>query len=251
MSTPEQKLKRIMSNLEWNCVRKEWSRRTRSKSVTGYYSEILVAVKELLKVIQLVLKCYTKYPKVYKRLGPKSKKGGLDQFLTEVTDFQTFLEDSFYHHLRTLLPLQMPNEILKMIWEFSQTGTRRFDFGFYSKSNLDQVCESIQRKKFLILTRTLTINLINCILMIKMDSRGQTIETLMQYFVQDAAAFKDLNEENMVLEKSQFSKFTPQVPLKKCSAQITNYLNSSSCRKPPSPVKKTWEHDYALSPYMM
>lgn len=250
MNHPEAELKSVMSKLEWNYVRKEWSRRTRSKGITGTYSDIFAAVKELIQVIRLVIQCYEKHSKVYKRLGPRARNGGLKQFLTEVIEFKTFLEDSFFYHLRKLLPHQMPNEILKIIWEFSQSGPKRYDFGFYSKNHLDQVCETIQRKKFLVLTKTLTINLINSIMMSKMDSRGLTIETLMDYFVKDAAAFKDLTDEDF--EKADFSKFSkiPYIPYKKPSTQITTYLSSSSGKKPPSPVKMR-EHDYALSQYMM
>eukprot|EP00092_Neocalanus_flemingeri_P024571 GFUD01026649.1.p1 GENE.GFUD01026649.1~~GFUD01026649.1.p1 ORF type:complete len:251 (+),score=24.10 GFUD01026649.1:177-929(+) len=250
MNPPEAELKSIMSKLEWNYVRKEWSRRTRSKGITGTYSDIFAALKDLIQVIRLVMQCYEKHTKVYKRLGPKAKNGGLNQFLAEVMEFKTFLEDSFFYHLRQLLPHKMPNEILTIILEFAQTGQKRFDFGFYSKIHLDQVCETIQRKKFLVLTKTLTINLINCIMMSKMDSRGLTIETLMEYFVKDASAFKDLTDEDF--ENADFSKFSkiPYIPYKKPATQISTYLNSASGKKLHSPVKIR-EHDYALSQYMM
>jgi len=250
MSSPEAELKSIMSKLEWNYVRKEWSRRTRSKGITGSYSDIFAALKELIQVIRLVIQSYEKNTKVYKRLGPKAKNGGLKQFLNEVIEFKTFLEDSFFYHLRKLLPHKIPNEILQIILDLSQTGQKRFDFGFYSTNHLDQVCETIQRKKFLVLTKTLTINLINSIMMSKMDSRGLTIETLMDYFVKDALAFKDLTDEDF--ENADFSKFSkiPYIPYKKPASQITTYLKSSSGKKPPSPVKMR-EHDYALSQYMM
>jgi len=252
MSSPEAELKSIMSRLEWNYVRKEWSRRTRSKGMTGSYSDIFTALKELIQVIRLVIQAYghEKHRKVYKRLGPQAKNGSLEQFLTEVVEFKTFLEDSFFYHLRKLIPHKIPNEILNIIWNFSQTGEKRFDFGFYSKNHLDQVCETIQRKKFLVLTKTLTINLINAIMMSKMDSRGLTIETLMEYFVKDAGAFKDLTDDDF--EKADFSKFSkiPYVPYKKPRTPITTYLTSSSGKKPPSP-EKLREHDYALSRYMM
>jgi len=250
MKSPEAELKSVMAKMEWNYVRKEWSRRTRSKDVTGSYSDIFLALKELVRVIHLVIQCYEKHPRVHKRLGPKAKNGGLKKFLTEVVEFKTFLEDSFFYHLNKLLPQRMPNEILKMIWEFSQSGQKRFDFGFYSRKHLDQVCESIQRKKFLVLTKTITLNLINSIIMSKMDSRGLTIETMMEYFVKDATAFKDLTEDDF--DQADFSKFSklPYVPYKRPSPQITSYLTSSSCRRPTSPVKLR-EHDYALSWYMM
>merc|ERR1711981_264117 len=114
----------------------------RSKSGSGSYFDIFVALKQLVRVIRLVTQCYKKHPKVYKKLGPNAKNGGLKKFLTEVIEFKTFLEDSFYCHLRKLLPREMPKEILKMIWEFSQSGSRRFDFGFYSKNRVDQVGEA-------------------------------------------------------------------------------------------------------------
>jgi len=251
MKSPEAELKSMMAKMEWNYAKKEWSRRTRSKEVTGSYSDIFLALRQLIRVVSLVLQCYEKHPKVYKRLGPRAKNGGLKKFLTEVTDFKTFLEESFFYHLNKLLPQRMPNEILKMIWEFSQSGSKRFDFGFYSKNHLDQVCETIQRKKFLALTKTITINLINSVIMSKMDSRGLTIETMMEYFIKDATAFKDLTEDEFE-QHPDFSKFSKlqYIPYKRPSPQITSYLTSASCRRPPSPVKLR-EHDYALSWYMM
>ena len=235
-----------MTKLEWTYVRKEWSRRIRSKEIKGTYSDIFVALKELIQVIRLVIRCYKKHPKVHKRLGPRAKNGGLELFLKEMINFKVFFEESFFFHLRKLLPHQMPYEILKIIWEFSQTGPKQFDFGFYLKNHSDQVCETIQRKKFLVLTKKVTINLINAIILSNMDLQGLTIETLMEYIVKDAAAFKDLRDENF--ENADFSKFSklPYIPYKKPSPQITNYLSSSSGKKLSSPVKMLGQ-DYAIS----
>ena len=209
-----------MTKLEWTYVRKEWSRRIRSKEIKGTYSDIFVALKELIQVIRLVIRCYKKHPKVHKRLGPRAKNGGLELFLKEMINFKVFFEESFFFHLRKLLPHQMPYEILKIIWEFSQTGPKQFDFGFYLKNHSDQVCETIQRKKFLVLTKKVIINLINAIRMSKME-----------YMVKDAAAFKDLMDENF--ENADFSKFSklPYIPYEKPSPQITKYLSSSSGKK--------------------
>jgi len=252
MDTPEIELRSVMSKLEWNYAKKEWSHRTRSKGINGSYSDIFLAAKELIRVIKLVIDCYKTHPKVYKRLGPKAKNGGLEQFLVKVIEFKSFLEDCFFFYLRKYLPVKMPNEVLQMIWEFSQSGPKPFDFGCFSKKHLDQVCETIQRKKFLVLTKSLTINLINSIIMSKMDSRGLTIETMMEYYLNDIEAFKDLTEEHEDFEKTDFSKFSKiqYIACKRQSPQISSYLSSPSGRRTPSPVKMR-EHDYALARYMM
>ena len=61
--TPEAELKSVMAKLEWTCVRKEWIRRIRSKEIKGPYSDISVALKELVQVIGLVIRGYKKTSK--------------------------------------------------------------------------------------------------------------------------------------------------------------------------------------------
>ena len=53
--TSEEELKSVMTKLEWTYVRKEWSRRIRSKGVKGNYADIFVALKELIQVIRLII----------------------------------------------------------------------------------------------------------------------------------------------------------------------------------------------------
>jgi len=263
----EEQLMSIMSKREWNYARKEWSRRTRSnKAGAASYCDILQALYELEKVSNLVLRCYSRHKKVFKRLGPASKNGGLKAFLEEVTTFREFLEDVFYMHLRTIIPAVIPNEILKIIWEFSQTGSQKFDFGFFSEKKFDQLKESIQRKKFLLMTNTLTMNLINAITMSRMDIRGATIETQMLNFVNDADAFRDLAEENRLEDPdfSKFSKISIIKPQQQASCpSISQYLYSGSARSRSPHGRDSLreisvpnnaffqEHDYALAGYML
>jgi len=253
----EEQLTDIMGKREWNYAKKEWSRRTRSKGAgAATYSDILQALLELEKVGSIVLHCYTRHRKVFKRLGPKSPSGGLQTFLQEVQNFRCFLEEVFFFHLRTIIPPRIPNEILKIIWDFSQTGKSKFDFGFFTEKNFDQHRESIQRKKFLVMTNTMTLNLIYAITMSRMDMNGATIETQMKTFVSDAEAFRDLTEDSK-LDFSKFSKI-PKAPrpVKKqqvCSPTISNYLTSSSAASKSSHGQHnnySQEHDYALAGYM-
>ena len=53
---------------------------------------------------QVVLKCYQNYPKLYKRLGPTSKNGGLENFSLKVQSMKFLLEDLLTSHLRLSLP---------------------------------------------------------------------------------------------------------------------------------------------------
>ena len=57
------------------------------------------------------------------------------------------------------------------------TGKRKLDVGFYSRRQLDQICEGIQRRKFLNLVNTLTISLFNAVLCNKMDLGEMRIQT--------------------------------------------------------------------------
>ena len=63
----------------------------------------------------------------------------------------------------------LPGEIVKIIMDFSVAGKRKLDVGFYSRKKLDQICEGIQRRKFLTLINTITVSLFNTILFNKME----------------------------------------------------------------------------------
>ena len=63
----------------------------------------------------------------------------------------------------------LPGEIVKIIMDFSVAGKRKLDVGFYSIKKLDQICEGIQRRKFLTLINTITVSLFNTILFNKME----------------------------------------------------------------------------------
>ena len=63
----------------------------------------------------------------------------------------------------------LPGEIVKIIMDFSVAGKKKLDVGFYSIKKLDQICEGIQRRKFLTLINTITVSLFNTILFNKME----------------------------------------------------------------------------------
>ena len=51
-----------------------------------------------------MLKCYQNYPKVYKRIGPHSKNGGLEIFLLKVQNVKHLLEELITNHVKLTLP---------------------------------------------------------------------------------------------------------------------------------------------------
>ena len=51
-----------------------------------------------------MLKCYQNYPKVYKRIGPHSKNGGLEIFLLRVQNVKHLLEELITNHVKLTLP---------------------------------------------------------------------------------------------------------------------------------------------------
>ena len=63
----------------------------------------------------------------------------------------------------------LPGEIVKLIMDYTVAGKRKLDVGFYSRKKLDQICEGIQRRKFLTLINTMTVSLFNTILFNKME----------------------------------------------------------------------------------
>ena len=135
-----------------------------------------------------MLKCYQNYPKVYKRIGPHSRNGGLESFLLKVQNVKHLLEELLTNHVKLTLPRwkfsyslfawiinyailtsTLPGEIVKIIMDYTVAGKRKLDVGFYSRKKLDQICEGIQRRKFLTLINTMTVSLFNTILFNKME----------------------------------------------------------------------------------
>ena len=68
------------------------------------------------------MKCYENYPKVYKRLGPNARNGGLESCLQKLICFKLLLEDRFTALLRKYLPKNIPVEIVKIILDFAVSG---------------------------------------------------------------------------------------------------------------------------------
>jgi len=204
--SPEDQLRRLLSTIEFGPMRKDWSRKGK-KNISGTYSHLFLALTKLIKVIRVVLKCYQNYPKVYKRIGPHSRNGGLESFLLDVQNVKHLLEELITNHVQINLPRVLPGEIVKKITDFSVAGKRKLDVGFYSSKKLDQISEGIQRKKFLTLINTITVTLFNTILFNKMELGGFTIEAQMESISRDALAFQELaDEENSLKDFSKFSK---------------------------------------------
>lgn len=252
-NTPENQLKLLLSKIEWNFLRrKEWTRKCRSKNITETYSHIFLALTKLIKVIKLVLRCYDKYPKLYKRLGPHSRNGGLEIFLDKVQSIKLLFEELLTDHLRLSLPRSIPSELVKIILDFSVLGNRKLDVGFYSKKKLDQICEGIQRRKFLTLVNTLTISLYNAVLCNKMELGGFTIEAQMECFTKDLKAFEELSDEsNTDKDFSKFSKLEiPNIRRRRNGLQQYRHslsgagISGRSRRMSRRPTTVT--HDYAV-----
>ena len=53
---------------------------------------------------QLVLRCYENYPKVYARLGPGAKNGGLEILLEKVNHMREMIEEVLTNHVKISLP---------------------------------------------------------------------------------------------------------------------------------------------------
>ena len=79
------------------------------------------------------------------------------------------VESLLTHHLRSALPTMFPSELVQHILGLSISGKKKLDAGYYSKKQLDKICEGIQRRKFLTLVNSLSITLFNAILCNKTD----------------------------------------------------------------------------------
>ena len=117
----------------------------------------------------MVLKCYDRHPRIYKRFGPTTKNGGLDGFLKVAESMKCLIESLLTHYMRSALPTIFPSELVMNILDLSITGKKKLDAGYYSKKQMDKICEGIQRRKFLTLVNSLSITLFNAILCNKTD----------------------------------------------------------------------------------
>jgi len=243
-SSPEEQLQIIVSKIKWNLLRKDFIRRRRK--VSSSYAHIYVSLERLIRVGKIVLKCYESYPKVYKRLGPATKNGGLESFLENVIGFKRLLEERFTRLLGKYFPVNFPVEIVKIILDFAVTGKEKIVAGNFSSFHSE---EEFQQRKFLSLVTTLTLNLLNCILTSKMDFGGFSIEAQMDCCSKDLKAFTDLSEEGD--EKCDFSKFSklPSVKRRPCSRQIGKYYSSSSGRK--ISKRMMYKHDGDQAAYLL
>jgi len=225
-NSPEQELRLIVSNIKWNLLRKDFGRKRRK--VSSSYAHIYASLERLIKVGKIVLKCYENYPKVYKRLGPNARNGGLESCLQKLICFKLLLEDRFTALLRKYLPKNIPVEIVKIILDFAVSGKQKIDVGHFTSFYAD---EEIQQRKFLSLVNSLIVNLLNGILTSKMDYGGISVEAQMDCCSRDVKAFTQLSENGD--EIKDFSKFS-KLPLTKkrlSTRQISKYFASSSGRK--------------------
>jgi len=226
--SPEDQLRRLLSTIEFSPMRKEWGRKGRlNKNISETYSHLFLALTKLIKVIKVVLKCYQNYPKVYKRIGPQSRSGGLESFLLKVQNVKHLLEELLTNHVKLTLPSTLPGEIVKLIMDYTVAGKRKLDVGFYSRRKLDQICEGIQRRKFLTLINTITVSLFNTILFNRMELGGFTIEAQMESISRDARAFQELaDEDNSQKDFSKFSKL--ELPAsRRRKGSVLHYLSRS------------------------
>jgi len=204
--TPESQLKLMLSKNDWNFMRRDWTRKTRCRNITETYSHIFLGLTKLIKVTNLVLRCYQDYPKIYKKFGPQTKDGGLEGFLVSAKNMKILIEDLLLQNIRISLPRTIPSEIVKHILDFSISGKKKMDAGFYSSKQLDKICEGIQRRKFLTIVNCLTITLFNAILFNKMELGGFTLEAQMDCFIKDVKAFYELSDDSNVTK--DFTKFS-------------------------------------------
>jgi len=239
--SPEAELELIVSNIKWNLLRKEF--RVKRRKVSSSYAHIYVSLQRLIKVGKIVLKCYerSEHVKVYKRLAPTTRNGGLEGFLEKLLGFKRLLEERFTLLLRDCFPASFPIEIIKIILEYAVSGKQKINIGYFSSFK----DEEIQQRKFLSLLNTLTLNLLHSILTHKMDYGGFRIETQMEFCIKDVKAFTELSENGD--EMRDFSKFS-KIPLPKrrlCSRQISKYFSNSSGRKTSRRKLSMYDSDYA------
>merc|ERR1712062_866906 len=103
--------------MKWNLLRKDFSRKRRKVS-SSTYGHIYVSLERLIRVGTIVLKCYHSYPKIYRRLGPSARNGGLERFLEQLIGFKLLLEERFTRLLRKYFQRSIPVEIIKIILDF-------------------------------------------------------------------------------------------------------------------------------------
>ena len=104
------------------------------------------------------------------------------------------------------IPRTFPSELVIMILGFSVSGKKKLDVGYFSEKQMDQICEGIQRRKFLTLINTLTVTLMNAVLCNKMELGGFSVESQMECFIKDVKAFLELSDRST--QEKDFSRFS-------------------------------------------
>eukprot|EP00092_Neocalanus_flemingeri_P015713 GFUD01017007.1.p1 GENE.GFUD01017007.1~~GFUD01017007.1.p1 ORF type:complete len:205 (+),score=48.83 GFUD01017007.1:51-665(+) len=155
----EEKLDEIVSKICQKHNNMEWRARTRSNRINTTYQDLYMAIGELIMVIHLVLGCIERHPKVFKKFGPQAKSHRLETFLKSVTEFREFLEEIFFQKMSKGFPLKLPSEILRLIWSLTQTGENPFNVGCLGGGGLGQKEEMVVRRKLLLVTKGLSIQL--------------------------------------------------------------------------------------------
>ena len=118
------------------------------------------------------------------------------------------------------IPRTFPSELVIMILGFSVSGKKKLDVGYFSEKQMDQICEGIQRRKFLTLINTLTVTLMNAVLCNKMELGGFSVESQMECFIKDVKAFLELSDRST--QEKDFTRFSKiELPTK---VILTNFI---------------------------
>ena len=117
-----------------------------------------------------------------KKFGPRAKSHRLEPFLNSVTEFREFLEDIFFHKISIGFPVKLPNEILRLIWGLTQTGENPFNVGCLGGGEVDQKGEQVVRRKLLLVTKGLSIQLCNLVKKKNLRQDDLSVEIAMEFF---------------------------------------------------------------------
>jgi len=199
------------------------------------YSDIYRALWRLEGVCS-VLESIGVSPRLSRRLigsrvtrGITSPEGALPRFARDVGDLRSRLEQLFLSQITKELP-QLPNEIIRMIFQFSQSAPSTYTVGLVSSSEVGRQCEWLQQQKLVILLELATISLTRCLhprahsQQLPPAQGNLSVHSLMKALAQDLRVWKSVLDPQSSGKdpRSLFSYFS----------KLESLCSSSSCVKP-------------------
>jgi len=227
-------------------------RRSRGGRKEVDYADIYRILKRVEKLLAKASKRLPLHPRSHRSYYAPSQSHcpSLALLASELTSLRRLLELAFLTHISSLLPADLPPELVSKIFEHSQRAPKPFSLPPLTSSGPARQCESLQREKLAALLDLLIISLPR--LPRPYSPSLPALQTVIRALVQDVAAWRPLIEQGIEKmststifssEKSSkhlFSSFStlPSPSPRRSNNSVSCYLSRARfhCRQSPFPL---------------